>query len=68
MTESSVQHGEPAAIIRYKNSIRGVRYYDVIADGDDVFTGTLGECKRFISIHNEKVLLRQEMERASKAG
>jgi hypothetical protein len=53
--------------IRYKDSLKGVRYYEVISDGDEIFMGTLGECKRFISIHNEKLVMRMEMERASKA-
>lgn len=57
-----------AMTIRYKTSMKGVRYYEVIAKGDEIFMGTLGECKRFISIHNEKVEMRQEMDRASKAG
>lgn len=50
-------------IIRYNTSMRGVRYYQVFEFGDDIFMGTLGECKRFIGIHSEKVLSRQKMER-----
>ena len=53
-------------VIKYSDSMRGVRYYQVIEDGDDIFMGTLGECKRFIAIHNEKVLARQEMERKAR--
>ncbi len=54
-------------IIRYFDSMKGVRYYQVFLQGEEVFMGTLGECKRYIVIHNEKVLLRQEMDRKSRA-
>ena len=54
-------------IIRYTQSMQGVRYYEVLEDGDDIFTGTLGECNRFIKIHNSKVMERQAMERAARA-
>ena len=54
-------------IIRYDTSIRGVRYYQVLESEDEVFMGTMGECKRFLAIHNEKVVRRMEMERASRA-
>ena len=54
-------------IIKYALSMQGVRYYQVFEAEDDIFMGTLGECKRFISIHNEKVLQRQAMERAARA-
>jgi len=54
-------------VIQYTDSMRGVRYYQVMEDGDDIFMGTLGECKRFIAIHNEKVLSRMEMERKARA-
>ncbi len=53
-------------IIRYFDSMKGVRYYQVFLQGEEVFMGTLGECKRYIVIHNEKVLLRQEMDRKSR--
>ncbi|MEE9392227.1 MAG: hypothetical protein V3W41_06955 [Planctomycetota bacterium] len=54
-------------VIRYNTSIKGVRYYEVVNQDDDIFTGTLGECKRFISIHNEKILMRMAMDKASRA-
>lgn len=54
-------------IIRYHKSVRGVRYYAVLQHGEDVFSGTLGECKRFVLIHNEKLMRHQEMELASRA-
>ena len=54
-------------IIRYATAMQGVRYYQVIKDGEDIFMGTMGECKRFISIHNQKVVQRLEMERKSRA-
>ncbi len=53
-------------IIRYLKSMRGVRYYVVLERGEDVFMGTLGECKRFALVHNEKVLNHQAMELASR--
>jgi hypothetical protein len=53
-------------IIRYLKSNRGVRFYSVLEHGEDVFMGTLGECKRFVLIHNEKVMRHQEMELASR--
>ncbi len=54
-------------IIKYALSMQGVRFYQVFEGDDDIFMGTLGECKRFISIHNEKVLERAAMARAAKA-
>ncbi len=54
-------------VIKYTTSMHGVRFYQVFEDGDDIFMGTLGECKRFISIHNEKVLSRIAMDQASRA-
>ena len=54
-------------IIRYSTSIKGVRYYEVMDQDDQIFVGTLGECKRFISIHNEKLLTRMAMDRAARA-
>lgn len=54
-------------IIRFTTAMQGVRYYQVLEDGDDIFMGTLGECKRFISIHNQKVVQRLEMERKARA-
>ena len=58
---------EVGMIIKYALSMQGVRYYQVFEGEDDIFMGTLGECKRFISIHNAKVLERQAMERAARA-
>ncbi|MCA9321806.1 MAG: hypothetical protein KDB53_13775 [Planctomycetes bacterium] len=55
-------------IIKYSRAIRGIRFYQVIEGGDDIFMGTLGECKRFITIHNQKILSRLEMERQARAG
>ena len=52
--------------IQYSKSVRGVRFYEVREHGDNIFTGTLGECKRFVLIHNDKVVRRLEMERASR--
>ena len=54
-------------IIRYATSMHGVRYYQVIENDDDIFMGTLSECKRFIAIHNQKVIERERMEREAKA-
>ena len=55
-------------IIRYCDSLRGVRFYQVVEKGFEIFMGTLGECKRFIAIHNEKLMTRMEMDRRSRAG
>ena len=42
--------------IRFHCSLKGKKFYKVrLADGKEVFLGTLGECRRFIKVHKEKV-------------
>lgn len=41
----------------------GKKYYTVRLNGHALFTGTTGECERFLSIHNRKVCEEQELER-----
>ena len=53
--------------IRFYCVHNGKKFYKVILHGEEIFCGTKGECQRFIKIHNEKVLQRMEMERASRA-
>lgn len=35
--------------------IKGKQFYQVMQNGRALFTGTLGECKRFSDLHMEKV-------------
>ena len=41
----------------------GKKYYTVRLNGHRLFTGTSGECERFLEIHNRKVADEQEMDR-----
>ena len=42
--------------IRYRQSLKGKKFYEVISpDGKVIFLGTHGECQRFQAIHREKV-------------
>ena len=41
----------------------GRKYYTVRLNGEAIFTGTTGECERFLSIHNRKVTEEQDLER-----
>lgn len=41
----------------------GKKYYTVRLNGHDLFTGTTGECERFLAIHNRKVSDEHEAER-----
>ncbi len=52
--------------IYFAGSLRGKRLYSVFADQSNCFTGTLSECKRYILIHNEKVIHRREMVEAAR--
>ncbi len=54
-------------LIKYFTSIRGIRQYHVLMNQEDIFTGTLGECKRFIVIRNDKIRSRRRMEDAERA-
>ena len=36
--------------------IRGRDYYEVVEDGRMLFTGSLAECRRFESLHDDKVV------------
>ena len=41
----------------------GKKYYVVRLNGQAIFTGTPGECERFLAIHNRKANEEQELER-----
>ena len=41
----------------------GRKYYTVRLNGTGIFTGTTGECERFLAIHNRKVTEEQDLER-----
>jgi len=42
--------------IRYHCSMKGKKFYKVRRSaGKEIFLGTMGECKRFIKVHKEKV-------------
>jgi hypothetical protein len=40
--------------IRFYGTWYGKRFYRVVRDGTPIFTGTKGECSRFIRLHLEK--------------
>lgn len=40
--------------IRFYGTWHGKRFYRVVRDGRPIFTGTKGECQRFMSLHHEK--------------
>ncbi|MDF1699970.1 MAG: hypothetical protein P1V36_02265 [Planctomycetota bacterium] len=41
----------------------GKKYYTVRLNGHALFTGTTGECERFLAIHQAKVCDERELER-----
>lgn len=42
--------------IKYHCSLKGKKFYKVrLPAGKEIFLGTMGECKRFIKVHKEKV-------------
>lgn len=41
--------------IHFKAFQDGVRYYVVIVNGQELFCGSIGECRRYIVIHLQKV-------------
>jgi hypothetical protein len=42
------------ADLRFYGTWRGRKIYRVMEDGRVIFTGTKGECRRFLRIHREK--------------
>ena len=40
--------------VRFYGTWHGRKLYRVIREGRDIFTGTRGECNRFIRLHLEK--------------
>ena len=53
--------------IKYHCSIKGKKFYKVQKlNGIEVFLGTLGECRRFIKVHREKVRKHFSKNRLSK--
>lgn len=40
--------------IRFYGTWHGKRFYRVVRDGRPIFTGTKGECQRFMRLHAEK--------------
>jgi hypothetical protein len=53
--------------ISYYGSVKGKKLYKVLKlNGNQVFLGTLGECKRFIKVHREKVKKHYSKNRLSK--
>ena len=42
--------------IKFHGNLKGKKFYKVRkVNGTEVFLGTIGECKRFIKVHREKV-------------
>lgn len=41
--------------VRFYGTWRGRRIYRVLRDGRPLFTGTVGECRRYLALHAEKV-------------
>ncbi len=42
--------------LKYHSSLRGKKFYQVEkGHGNFIFLGTLGECRRFMKVHREKV-------------
>ena len=44
------------ADLRFYGTWRGKKIYRVLKDGRAIFTGTKGECRRFLRLHEEKHL------------
>ena len=42
--------------VRFYGTWQGRKIYRVLRDGRPIFTGTRGECRRYMSLHQEKLL------------
>ena len=40
--------------VRFYGTWHGKKFYRVLSESHPVFTGTLGECRRFMAFHAEK--------------
>lgn len=49
--------------ILFKSLQEGKRYYSVRLNGNNLFTGTKGECERFLDLHRLKVAEQHDLDR-----